>query len=103
MSEILQEKNVGEDSGSVQVNKKELTVAKMADGNAEQFDEHNNQDAQGINTKNTANEERHEQSSAGRTRFLAFERKEQNQTGVDKKDQHAKMADGHEIEVAAQG
>ena len=35
-------------------------------------------------------------------RFLAFEGKQQDQTGVNKKDQDTEMADGHEIEVTAE-
>lgn len=103
MGEILKEKNVGENAGGVQVDEKELTVAKVANGETKQFDEYNNQNAQWIDTKNAANDERREQRSTGSPGFLAFERKQQNQTGVNKKDQDAEMAEGHQIEVAAQG
>jgi hypothetical protein len=103
VSEILKEKNVGENAGGVQVDEKELTVAKVANGETEQFDQHNNQNAQWVDTKNAANHERREQRSTGSTGLLAFEGKQQNQTGVNKKDQDAEMADGHQIEVAAQG
>jgi hypothetical protein len=102
VSEILKKKNVGENAGGVQVGEKELTVAKVA-RETDQFDEHNNQNAQWVDTKNAANDERREQRSTGGTGFLAFEGKQQNQTGVNKKDQDAEMADGHQIEVAAQG
>jgi hypothetical protein len=50
-----------------------------------------------------ANDERREQRSTGGTGLLAFEGKQQNQTGVNKKDQDAEITDGHQIEVAAQG
>ena len=100
MGEILKEKNVGENAGGVQVNAKELTVAKVANGETEQFDEQNYQNTQWIDTKNAANDERREQRSTGSAGSLAFERKQQNQTGVNKKDQDAEMADGHQIEVA---
>jgi len=68
VGEILKEKNVGENAGGVQVDEKELTVAKVANGETEQFDEYNNQNAQWIHTKNAAND--------------AFEGNQQNQTGV---------------------
>lgn len=103
VGEILKEKNVGENAGGVQVDEKELTVAKVANGETEQFDEYNNQNAQWIDTKNAANDERREQRSTGSAGSLAFERKQQNQTGVNKKDQDAEMADRHQIEVAVQG
>jgi hypothetical protein len=54
VSEILKEKNVGENAGGVQVDEKELTVAKVANGETEQFDEHNNQNAQWVDAKNVA-------------------------------------------------
>ena len=95
MREILKEKNVGENAGGVQFDEKKLTAAKVANGETEQFDEYNNQDAQWIDTKNAANDERREQRSTGSAGFLAFERKQQNQTGVNKKDQDAEMPDGH--------
>lgn len=41
--------------------------------------------------------------AVGRAGVLAFEGKQQNQTGVNKEDQDAEMADGHEVEVTAQG
>ena len=65
MGEILKEKNVGENAGGVQGDEKELTVAKVANGETEQFDEYNNQSAQWIDTKNAANDERREQRSTG--------------------------------------
>jgi len=102
VGEILKQKNIREDTGSVQVGKKELTVAKMADRKAEQFDEQNNQDAQGIDTKDATDDEGSEQRSARGARFLALKRKEENQAGVNKKDEDAAMADGHEIEMAMQ-
>ena len=39
VSEILKKKNVGENAGGVQVGEKELTVAKVANRETEQFDE----------------------------------------------------------------
>ncbi len=86
----------------MQVSKKELTVAKMANRKAEQFDEQNDKDAQWIDTKNAANDEGSEQRSAGCARVLAFKRKQENEAGVNKKDEDAEMADGHEIEVTTQ-
>ena len=77
----------------MQVSKKELTVAKMANGKAEQFYEQNDKNAQWIDTKNAANDEGIEQRSAGGSRFLAFKRKQENETGVNKKDEDAEMAD----------
>ena len=54
VGEILKEKNVGENAGGVQVDERELTVAKVANGETEQFDEHNNQNAQWVDAKNVA-------------------------------------------------
>lgn len=102
VGEILKEKNVGENASGMQVSKKELTVAKMANGKAGQFYEQNDKNAQWIDTKNAANDEGSEQRSAGGSRFLAFKRKQENETGVNKKDEDAEMADGHQIEVTAQ-
>jgi hypothetical protein len=65
VGEILKEKNVGENAGGVQGDEKELTVAKVANGETEQFDEYNNENAQWIDTKNAANDERREQRSTG--------------------------------------
>lgn len=90
-SYILKEKNVGEDAGGVQVSKKELTIAKMANRKTEQFDKQNSKDAQWINTKNAANDEGSEQRSARGKRVLAFKRKQENETGVNKKDEDAEM------------
>lgn len=45
--------------------KKNWTVAKVANGETEQFDEYNNENAQWIDTKNAANDERREQRSTG--------------------------------------
>ena len=84
------------------MSKKELTVAKMANGKAEQFDEQNNEDTQRIDTKNAANDEGSEQRGAGSARVLAFKREQENEAGVNKKDEDAEMADGHQIEVTAQ-
>jgi hypothetical protein len=102
VGEILKEKNVGESAGGMQVGGEELTVAEMANGKTEQFDEHDNKDAERINTKDATNDEGSEQRSAGGTRFLAFERKQENETGVNKKDKYAEMADGHQIEATVQ-
>jgi hypothetical protein len=103
VGEILKKKNVRENAGGVQMSKKELTVAKMTNRETEQFDEQNNQDAQRVDAKNAANDEGSEQRSAGGARFLAFERKQENEAGVNKKDEDAEMADGHEIEATAEG
>ena len=42
VGEILKEKNVGENAGGMQVDEKELPVAKVTNRDAKQFDQHNN-------------------------------------------------------------
>jgi len=51
----------------VQVGEKELTIAKVANGETERFDEHNNQNAQWVDTKNAANDAVTHHSTAEKT------------------------------------